>query len=425
MAAEVPHVVIVGGGFAGMSAATGLSRAKVRITLVDRTNHHLFQPLLYQVATAGLAPSDIAEPIRSILAGQDNVHVRLANVTAVDLEARTVEVSTDDGTPESMAWDKLVIAAGARHSYFGNDAWAAHAPGLKTLGDALDIRRRVLSAFERAEWTTDPEEREALLTFVVVGAGPTGVELAGAIAELAQRTLKREYRSVDTTRAKVLLVEGTDAVLPTYTETLRIKAQRQLESIGVTVRLGTRVTDVIADGVALGDTFVPARTVLWAAGVQGSSLARTLGVQLDRAGRVPVQPDCSLADHRDVFVVGDLAAMTQADGSPVPGVSPAAMQMGQFVAKAIDRDLGGSERGAFRYVDRGSLATIGRSRAVADTMGLRFGGFTAWLTWVFVHIWFLVTFRNRIVVMTKWAWAWFTFERATRLVWAPRQRERR
>lgn len=415
-----PHVAIIGGGFAGLAAARQLAGAPVQITILDRTNHHLFQPLLYQVATAGLAPSDIAEPIRSILARQANASVRLAEVTAVDLQQRTLQLVDEGGSHESLSWDKLVIAAGASHSYFGHDAWAEHAPGLKTLGDALEIRRRILTAFERAEWSTDPEERARLLTFVVVGAGPTGVELAGTIAEIAFRTLRRDYRSIDTTAARVILLEGQDSVLPSYPEPLRRRAARQLESLGVRLRLGARVTDISAHHVALGGEQIPCGTVLWAAGVQGAPLAATLGIALDRAGRVPVEPDCSVPGHPDAFVVGDLAVLSdpQTD-APIPGVAPAATQMGRFVGRAILADLGAQARGVFRYVDRGALATIGRSRGVAQLRSLQLSGLSAWLVWVFVHIWFLVTFRNRILVMTKWAWSWVTFDRSTRLIWRP------
>ena len=413
-----PRVLIVGGGFGGLAASKGLARAPVDVTVVDRTNHHLFQPLLYQVATAGLAPSDIAEPIRSLLARQRNVVVRLAEVKDIDLDRKMARIADPEGRVEWLAWDKLILAAGTRHSYFGHDEWSEHAPGLKTLDDALAIRKRVLTAFEKAEWTDDPEERAALMTFVVIGAGPTGVELAGAIAEIACQTLRKEFRRIDTTTARVILLEGADAVLPVYDPSLQASAKRQLESLGVTVRLGARVTSIDDAGVEIGDERIETRTVLWGAGVQGSALAKALQVPLDRAGRVLVQPDCSVPGHPDAFVVGDLAAIQdERTGSMVPGVAPAAMQMGVFVAEAIRADLNGKPRGTFRYIDRGSMATIGRSRAVADALGLKVSGFPAWLMWVFVHILFLITFRNRTLVMTKWAWAWFTWERATRLLW--------
>ncbi len=415
-----PHTVIIGGGFAGLAAAKGLRRADVTITLIDKTNHHLFQPLLYQVATAGLAPSDIAEPIRSILARQSNTTVRLAEVTAIDLESRSLTLVDEGGDSSEVTYDKLVVAAGARHSYFGNDQWALHAPGLKTIGDALEIRRRVLAAFEKAEWETDPDVRRALMTFVVVGGGPTGVELAGAIAEIAFRTLRREYRNIDTRQARVLLLEGAHAVLLPYSADLQVKARRQLESLGVEVRLDAMVTGVDEHGVNVGDERIEACTVLWGAGVQGSPLARSLGVPLDKAGRVPVEKDLSVAGFRDVFVVGDLAAVVDpVSEEPVPGIAPAAMQMGSFVADCIERDVRYLERGQFVYTDRGQMATIGRSRAVAESYGFEFSGFFAWVAWVFVHIFFLITMRNRTLVMIKWAWAWATWERATRLVWRP------
>ncbi|MEO0600169.1 MAG: NAD(P)/FAD-dependent oxidoreductase [Myxococcota bacterium] len=412
------HVVIIGGGFGGLAAAKRLRRANVRITLIDRTNHHLFQPLLYQVATAGLAPSDIAEPIRSILSGQKNLQVRLAEVTAVDLGRKSLTLSDEAGHTSELSWDKLIVAAGARHSYFGHDEWAEHAPGLKTIQDALEVRRRILSAFERAEWTDDEAEREALLTFVVVGGGPTGVELAGAIAEIARKTLRRDYQRIDTTKARVLLLEGADAVLTAYPPSLQRAAKRQLEQLSVDVRLQTKVTGVDDGGVWTGGDFLPAKTVLWAAGVQGSRLARTLDVMLDRNGRVVVEEDLSVPGHPDAFVVGDLAAARDGrTGKPVPGVAPAATQMGTFAARMVHRDLRGRARKVFHYFDKGSLATVGRSRAVADVAGVQVSGLPAWVAWVGVHVWFLNTFRNQALVMTKWAWAWATWEKATRLVW--------
>ncbi len=340
----------------------------------------------------------------------------------MDLGAKTVEVSNEGGRREELAWDTLVLAAGARFSYFGNDEWRERAPGLKSIDDALQIRRKVLSAFEQAEYTDDPEERRALMTFVVVGAGPTGVELAGAIAEIAFRTLRDEYRHVDTADARVVLLEGADAVLPPYPEVLQKSAKRQLESLSVDVRLGAMVTEVSDEGVEIGggDSFIATRTVLWGAGMEASPLTRDLGVPTDRTGRICVESDCSLPGHPDAFAIGDLVTLEDPrTGRQIPGVAPAAMQMGRFVGQTIRRDVRGQPRRPFRYVDRGSLATIGRRRAVADTMGLRFGGFPAWIAWVAVHIWFLVTLRNRALVMTKWAWAWTTWERATRIVWRP------
>jgi NADH dehydrogenase len=389
------------------------------VTLVDRRNHHLFQPLLYQVATAGLAPSDIAEPIRSILSRQANTEVRLAEVVDIEPSVDRIQIMHrgDDQEATWIAYDHLVVAAGVTHSYFGNAAWAAHAPGLKTIGEALDIRRRLLTAFERAEWAQDPDARRALLTFVVVGAGPTGVELAGAIAEIAFSTLRSDFRHVDTRDARVVLVEAGPAVLRTYPETLRESARRQLEGLGVDVRTETRVANIDEAGVDFVDGVrLDAGTVLWAAGVQTSPLARALGVDLDRAGRVPVGPDCSLPDHPNVFVIGDMARCEGPDG-PLPGVAPVASSQGRHVAACIQADLAGRTRPVYRYLDKGSMATIGRSRAVLWSGGLKLGGIAAWLAWVFIHLVFLVTFRNRALVFLKWAWAWVTFERSSRLIW--------
>lgn len=407
------RVVIIGGGFGGLATARALRREPVEITLIDRRNHHLFQPLLYQVATAGLAPTDIAEPIRGILAKQRNATVRLAEAAAIDLEGKAVVLSDGDRVP----YDTLVVAAGAGPSYFGHPEWQRHAPALKTIGDALDIRRRVLEAFEEAEWADDPDERRALLTFVVVGAGPTGVELAGALAEIAFHTLRRDFRRFDPAQAKVILVEGTDAVLPPYPDTLQKSAQRQLESLGVEVHLGARVEEVDGEGVTIGGERIPARTVLWAAGVQGAEVGGSLDVPLTRTGQVVVEPDLSIPGHRDVFVIGDLAHVEQPDGSVVPGVAQGALQMGTFVGQNLKDDRAGRPRGSFRYWDKGNMATIGRRRAVMDAMGIRLSGLLAWLAWVAVHLFFLVSYRNRLLVFTKWAWAWVTFERASRLIW--------
>jgi NADH dehydrogenase len=417
-AERLPHVLVVGGGFAGLEVARGLRKAPARVTIVDRSNHHLFQPLLYQVATAALAPSDIAEPIRSILRRQANVAVRLAEVRQIDLAGKRAWLVEDDGDEEWVSWDKLVVAAGVSHSYFGHDEWSQHAPGLKTLGDAFEMRKRVLQAFERAEWTADPEERRRLTTLVVIGGGPTGVELAGALAEIAFRTLKRDFRNFEPSKARVVLVEAAPHLLGTYPERLRERAKEQLEQLGVEVRLGAMVTKVDELGVMLGEERLSSATVLWAAGVRGEPLARTLGVELDRAGRVKVAPDLSVPGHPDCFVVGDLALVEQ-EGKPVPGVAPAAMQMGKHAARVIAADLAGSPREPFRYVDKGSMATIGRSKAIADLGWWRTSGLMAWLLWAFIHVLFLVTFRSKLVVMTKWAVAWFSYERAARLIWQP------
>lgn len=418
----LPHVVIVGGGFGGLAAARALARAPVRVTLVDRANHHLFQPLLYQVATAGLAAPAIAAPIRHILRGQGNVTSLMAEVQRIDVTARAVVLA--DGA--RIVYDHLVVASGATHSYFGNDAWAAHAPGLKTLDDALAIRRQVLLAFERAERESDPERRRACLTSVVIGGGPTGVELAGTLAEIARHTLSGEFRHIDSRTARVLLVEGSDRVLPTYPADLSAKARAQLERLGVEVRTGVRVTQIESGRVRAGDVTFEAGTILWAAGVAASPLGRDLaagaGLTLDRAGRVPVAPDLSLAGHPEIAVVGDLATLV-VDGEAVPGVAPAAKQMGRLAGENIVRRLRGETTRAFRYVDYGALATIGRNSAVAVVRGVKLSGYPAWLFWVFVHILFLIGFRNRLVVMIDWAWAYWTFQRYARIVMGPSRDE--
>ncbi len=409
-----PRVVVVGAGFAGLHAVRGLARSRVRITLIDRRNHHLFQPLLYQVASAALDPSDIAYPIRSIFRRQKNVErILLATVRGIDTDGRAVEL--DDGT--RLACDWLVLATGATHSYFGHDQWQQHAPGLKTIEDALEIRRRVLLAFERAERT--PEQRERLLTFVVIGAGPTGVELAGALIEIAVHALAKDFDAIDPTSARVVLVEGGNRVLPAYPETLSASARQQLESLGVEVRCDDTVTAIDAHGITLrSGARLEAATVLWAAGVQASPLARALDRPLDRAGRVPVAPDLSVPDLPRVFVAGDLAAV-RSDDRPVPGVAPAAIQMGAHVARQIRADLAGDRRTPFRYSDKGSLATIGRARAVADLGRLRFGGWLAWVAWMGIHVFFLIGFRNRVFVLLSWAWSYVTFRRGARLVTGP------
>jgi NADH dehydrogenase len=413
-----PHVLVVGGGFGGLATTQALDGAPVQITLVDRTNHHLFQPLLYQVATASLAPSDIAEPIRAIVKHQANTRVRLAEVLRISLADKTALLRDDDGTEDLVRWDKLVLAAGARSFWFGHGDWPAHAPGLKTIADALEMRRRILVAFERAEWAETEEQRRHYTTFVVIGGGPTGVELAGAIAEIAFWTLRKDFRNVDLSRARVVLLEGGDTILSTYPPKLQEKGRKQLERLGVEVRLGARVTGIDPQGVHIGDELLSSATVLWGAGVRGEPVAETLGVPLDRGGRVVVEPDCSVPGHRDAFVVGDLAAHTHG-GAPVPGVAPAAQQMGGFVANTILGDLQGKPRGAFQYWDKGSMATIGRSKAIAQAGPIQTSGLIAWAMWAFIHVFFLITFRNRFLVMTKWAVAWVTFERASRLIWRP------
>ncbi|MGL5002887.1 MAG: NAD(P)/FAD-dependent oxidoreductase, partial [Casimicrobium sp.] len=391
-----PRVVVIGGGFAGLWCTRALARDDVRITLIDRSNHHLFQPLLYQVATAGLSSPDIAAPLRHILRRQSNVEVRLGEVVAIDKTARSVSLA--DGA--TIAYDYLLVASGATHAYFGRDEWAQHAPGLKTLDDALEIRRRLLIAFERAEACSNENERRAWLNFAVVGGGPTGVELAGTLAEIARHTLKREFRHIDPASAKVRLVEGGARVLASFPESLSQKARAQLERLGVDVHTGTPVSAINERGYQLGDDFVEAKTVLWAAGVAASPLGKLLDVTTDRAGRATVQSDLSIAGSPEVFVAGDLASVTQ-DGKPVPGVAPAAKQMGAHVAKAIRTRIAGGEPETFRYRDYGNMATIGRLAAVVDLRGWKFSGIAAWWFWLLAHVFFLIGFRNRIVVMVN------------------------
>jgi NADH dehydrogenase len=408
----LPHVVILGGGFGGLAAARRLARTPVRITLVDRRNHHLFQPLLYQVATAGLSAPSIAAPLRQILRGQDNVTVLLDEALDVDLAARCVRFA--HGT---LGYDFLIVATGATHAYFGHDDWAPWAPGLKTLDDAFAIRRRVLLAFERAERAADPAERLPWLNFVVVGGGPTGVELAGTLAEIARHTLPREFRRSDPSCARVLLVEAGPRLLPAFDPALSEKARRQLERLGVEVRLGTTVTAIDGQGVCLDGEPLAARTVLWAAGVAASPLGQRLGAPTDRAGRVRVAADLSLPAHPEVFVVGDLAHVERADGSLVPGVAPAAKQMGRHVADRIRARIHADSTPApFHYRDQGALATIGRMAAVAQFGRVRLSGPPAWWVWLVAHIYFLIGFRNRLVVLLDWAWAYWTYQRHARIV---------
>src|SRR5439155_17894090 len=410
MTGQRPHVVIVGGGFAGLRAARALRRAPVDVTLLDRRNHHVFQPLLYQVATAGLSAPEIAAPLRSVLRRQPNVAVLMAEVVSVDVSRRVVVLS--DG---EMPYDYLILATGATHSYFGHDAWARHAPGLKSIEDALEIRRRLFVAFERAERETDASARRVWLTFLVVGGGPTGVELAGTVAEIARHTLAREFRRIDPSQARVVLLEGTDRVLPPYPPGLSQKARQQLEGLGVEVRTSALVTGVDEGGVWLGAERLAARSVLWAAGVAASPVGRSLGAAVDRAGRVQVEKDLTLPGRPEVFIAGDLAAFEQ-DGRPVPGVAPAAMQMGRHAARNVLRAIAGQPLAPFRYVDKGSLATIGRRAAVADFGRFKLWGLPAWLAWLGIHIFFLIGFRNRLVVLLDWAWAYFSYQRTARLI---------
>jgi NADH dehydrogenase len=409
---KTPHVVIVGGGFGGLYCARALRRAAVHITLIDRRNFHLFQPLLYQVATASLSPADIASPIRTILRKQRNTEVWLGDVIGVDTEQRAVRLQ--DGV--AVHYDYLVLATGATHAYFGHDEWAQDAPGLKTIDDATEIRRRFLVAFESAEREADADARRRLLTFVIVGGGPTGVELAGAMAEIARRAMPKDFRAIDTKATRIILVEGMDRVLPSYPAKLSEKARRQLERLGVEVRTGVPVTGVDDDHVRIGDESIGADNVFWAAGVAASKLGAQLGVETDRAGRVIVQPDCSIGAHPEVFVIGDLAHMQRADGSIVPGVAQGAIQMGKHAGRQIRRDLEGQRRVPFRYLDKGDLATIGRAAAVARIGGFKLSGLIAWLIWVVVHIAYLIGFRNRVLVMMQWAWAYLTYHRGIRLI---------
>ncbi len=410
---ERHRVVIVGGGFGGLACARALADARVDVVLVDRRNHHLFQPLLYQVATAGLNPSDIAYPIRSVLRKQANARVMLGEVVGIDPTAKVVTLA--DG--EAVTADTIVVAAGARHAYFGNDEWETHAPGLKSVEDALEIRRRILLAFELAERSDDPDEIARLLTFVVVGAGPTGVEMAGAISEIALTTLRRDFRGIDPATTRVVLVEGSDRVLGSYSSSLSDKAKDQLEGLGVEVRLGSIVTVVDERGVSIGDERLDAGTIVWGAGVAASPLGEMLGAPLDRSGRVLVQADLSIDGHPDVFVIGDLAAVADCDGF-VPGVSPAAIQGGEHVAAILTT----GERSPFRYKDKGSMATIGRRSAVAEVGRLKLSGVPAWIAWWAVHIAFLIGFRSRALVMFSWGWSYLTFQRGARLItraWRP------
>jgi NADH dehydrogenase len=427
---EATHkVVVVGGGFAGLQAVRGLRRAPVEVTLVDRQNYTLFQPLVYQVATGALSPAEIAAPLRAVFRRQQNARVVLAEVTDVDLERHELFL---DHLPNgergaALSYDTLIVAGGSRYSYFGHDDWQAYAPELKSLAGALTIRSRILTAFEAAEVTTDPQRRQGWLTFVVVGAGPTGVEMAGQIAELAHDALRREFRAVDTRAARVLLVEATDRVLPGFPESLSRKAARSLEQLGVTPITGHTVTDVTADSVAIraldgGVDHVEARTAVWAAGVTASDLAaklaRAAGLEVDRAGRVTVTPDLTLPGHPEVFALGDMVNVQSADGTiaPLPGLAPVAMQEGRYVARAVRGRLRNRSPGPFRYVDKGNLATIGRSRAVADIKGLHLSGFLAWVLWLLVHIFYLIGFQNRLLVFLRWTISFFTRGRGARLI---------
>jgi len=418
MTTRKPRIVVVGGGFGGLYFVRALRKANVDMILIDRRNFHLFQPLLYQVATASLSAGDIASALRGILRHQDNVTVWLGEVVDIDTTARTVVLADGNTT----RYDTLVVATGAAHAYFGHPEWERDAPGLKTIEDALEIRRRFLLAFEAAEREPDRDVRRALTTFVIVGGGPTGVELAGAMAEVAFQSLPRDFRSIDTRMARIILLEGTDRVLPSFPPDLSLKAKQQLETLGVEVRTGAFVTNVENHAVLVGNERIPASNTFWGAGVEASPLGRNLGVPLDDAGRVIVEHDCSIQGHPEVFVIGDLARVPFRNDI-VPGVAPGAMQMGRHAARMVTNDLQGKPREPFHYHDKGLLATIGRARAVSDAGWAKFSGFPAWLAWAFIHILYLIGFRNRILVMLQWAWAWFTRQRGIRLIteeWAVR-----
>jgi NADH dehydrogenase len=409
---QKPRVVIVGAGFGGLEAAKKLACKDVHVTVIDRTNHHLFQPLLYQVATAALSPADIAAPIRAVLSKCKNMEVILAEVRSVDVDARKVKMS--DGT--ELDYDFLVLATGARHSYFGHDEWEKLAPGLKSLEDAIEVRRRLLMAFEYAESITDEAARRAAMTFVIIGGGPTGVEMAGAIAEIARHTLAKDFCHIDPSQARVILVEGDPRLLAAFPEDLSASALKQLVDLGVEVRTGARATDLTETGVQVGDEFIPCRVKIWAAGNNASFVGKTLGVPIDRVGRVMVNDDLTIPGHPEVQVIGDLANFSHQTGQPLPGVSPVAMQQGRLAARNILAMIDGHKPQRFYYWDKGNMATIGRHKAVADLKLVHLSGLPAWLAWLFVHLIFLVGFRNRLLVLFQWAWAYLTFNAGARLI---------
>lgn len=411
MTTQKPHVVIIGAGFGGLQAAKTLACCDVRVTVIDRTNYHLFQPLLYQVATAALSPADIAAPIRGVLSKCRNMEVILAEVSAIDVEQKKVKT-----TDTEIAYDFLIIATGARHSYFGHPEWEKLAPGLKSLEDAVEIRRRILMAFEYAEKITDEAARRAAMTFVIVGGGPTGVEMAGAIAEIARYTLSKDFRHIDPSQARVILIEGEPRVLASFPEDLRISATKQLTDLGVELRTGVHATNLSDAGLQVGDEFIPCRVKIWAAGNTASFVGKTLGVPVDRVGRVLVNNDLSIPGHPEVFVIGDLANFPYQTGEPLPGVSPVAMQQGRHAAHNIQAILESRPAQRFWYWDKGSMATIGRNKAVADLHFVHFSGLPAWMVWLFVHVLFLVGFRSRLAVLFQWAWAYFTFNKGARLI---------
>lgn len=416
-----PRVVIVGAGFGGLEAAKHLGNKEVRVTVVDRTNYHLFQPLLYQVATAALSPADIAAPVRAVLSKYENIEVILGEVKTVDVEKRVVHLQERE-----IAYDYLILATGSRHSYFGHPEWEKLAPGLKSLEDAVEVRRRILMAFEFAETTNDPEARAAAMNFVIIGGGPTGVEMAGAIAEIARETLARDFRHIDPSTARVILVEGDKRILSSFPEDLSASALKQLQELGVEVITGTHAQNLTDKGLEVAGKFIPCRVKIWAAGNTASFVGKTLGVPVDRAGRVIVQDDLTIPGHPEVQVIGDLANFTSPkDGKPLPGVSPVAIQQGRHAAQNILHMIAGAKPQRFYYWDKGSMATIGRNRAVADLNVVHFSGLPAWLAWLFIHILYLVGFRNRLAVLFQWAWAYLTFNKGARLITRNFQAEQR
>jgi NADH:quinone reductase (non-electrogenic) len=415
-----PRVIIVGSGFGGLEAAKKLACKNVQVTVIDRTNYHLFQPLLYQVATAALSPADIAAPVRAVLSKCRNVEVILAEVQSVDVDARKVKTFDME-----IGYDYLIVATGARHSYFGHDDWEKLAPGLKSLEDAIELRRRILMAFEYAEKTTDEAARRAAMNFVIIGGGPTGVEMAGAIAEISRYTLARDFRHIDPSEARVILIEGEPRLLAAYPEDLSESARKQLVDLGVEVRTGARATNLTEAGVQVDGEFIPCRVKIWAAGNNASFVGKTLGAPVDRVGRVTVNADLTVPGHPEVQVIGDLANFSHQTGEPLPGISPVAMQQGRHAARNILRMIKGQKPKPFRYFDKGTIATIGRNRAVADLKFVHLSGLPAWLAWLFVHIIFLVGFRNRLLVLFQWAWAYFTFDKGARLITRNFQSEQR
>jgi NADH:quinone reductase (non-electrogenic) len=406
-----PRVVIIGAGFGGLQAAKKLARKNVRVTVIDRTNYHLFQPLLYQVATAALSPADIAAPVRSVLSKSKNVEVILAEVQSVDVDAKKVKTADSE-----FDYDYLILATGARHSYFGHNDWEKLAPGLKSLEDAIELRRRILMAFEYAEKTNDEAARKAAMTFVIIGGGPTGVEMAGAIAEISRYTLAKDFRHIDPSRARVILIEGESRLLSAFPEDLSQSAEKQLKGLGVDVRTGMRVTNINEAGVQVGDEFIPCRVKIWAAGNTASFVGKTLTAPVDRAGRIVVNDDLTIPGHPEVQVIGDLANFLHQTGEPLPGVSPVAIQQGRHAARNVLAMTKGRKPQRFHYWDKGSIATIGRNKAVADLKFVHLSGLPAWLAWLFVHIVWLVGFRNRLLVLFQWAWAYFTFDKGARLI---------